>query len=999
MNGTRGKVLSSIATTMIIISTLSAFFIALVPVTSADPLIDVTATPTDPTAGVTTTYIINFTNNVPLTPSPPDRIIITFQAGFNASEAAVDGATKTQSGYDPTLTSANATVVTLHVTKEEKGNQSIVLSGIINTQTIGTANVNVKTQDSNKPYAIIEGPTDSDPFMIYAPAAPTATKLVFSTGYSQTLTTDSGSSAIVIQRQDVSSNPVSTGAPLITVTLSTGSAGDAFYSNAGCTTEITTIDIVAGASDTASFYYKDSVVGTSTLTGASAGLTSATTGFTINAAAPIATKLVFSSGAAQTLIAGVGSSAIVIQRQDASSNPVSTGAPLITVTLSTNSAGGAFYSNSGCTNLITSIGISAGASTTATFYYKGTVAGSPTLAGASVDLTSAATTFTVNAATVATLAIQTQPTYTVAGVVITPPIEIVAKDAFNNVVPGVSVVATKLNGTGVLSGTTAKSTNSSGVAIFNDFSINVVGTNKTLQFTTGTLRVNSTVFTISNTSVASLTIQVQPSNTVAGAIISPSIQIKAVDVYDNTISGLSIVATLQTGTGTLSGTKTRATNGTGIATFNDLSINLAGTDKTLRFTAGAMGVNSSVFTITAPSTPPSPPSHNDAPTANAGGPYTGVIGTPVQFDSSQSTTVSGTTISSYSWSFGDGMTSAEVNPRHTYTIAGTYTIQLTVTDNTGATDTASTTATISTIAPPAPSITITNQTLQDIKTAYNITLAQPFYASDTNGDGIVDVFTDPNTQLTTVSFTIINGNATFLLSTNNDTIPEFFWDTTTNTITPITHTPAPLTTPVIDTTKKTVLIEITVNKTGWIYLDITDIYPIDEYPQYTFTVKAGNRTISSDMIWRKDGRIYILDDPATTYDLIYRYTILPPTFSPLSGTTLITLKPTITITYSQQVYFMIAVLDGVESIINQFTTTNYTVFTYTPTTDLTEGIHTINLTVQDDQGRNTLASTTTYTVSLSKQPAIDIPWVIIIIIAIICIIIVLLIYLRNEGYF
>ena len=166
----------------------------------------------------------------------------------------------------------------------------------------------------------------------------------------------------------------------------------------------------------------------------------------------------------------------------------------------------------------------------------------------------------------------------------------------------------------------------------------------------------------------------------------------------------------------------------------------------------------------------------------------------------------------------------------------------------------------------------------------------------------MDVFTDPNNILTPVNFANISGHTAFLLSTNNDTIPEFFWDTATNTMTPITHTPAPLTTPFIDTTAKTVIIEITVNKTGWIYIDITDQYPIEEYPQYTFTVKAGNRTISSDRIWRKDGKVYILDDPATSYDLIYGYTILPPTFSPLSGTTVTTTKPTITITYPQQVY-------------------------------------------------------------------------------------------------
>lgn len=409
---------------------------------------------------------------------------------------------------------------------------------------------------------------------------------------------------------------------------------------------------------------------------------------------------------------------------------------------------------------------------------------------------------------------------------------------------------------------------------------------------------------------------------------------------------------------------------------------------------------STTFSI---STQPAPPSGDggsgEYPTAKPGGPYHGVVGTPIQFSGSQSTATTGRTISSYSWAFGDGTTSVGIIATHTYLTAGTYIVRLTVTDNTGATGTATTTATINSTTPPAATVRVSNQTMQTIANTYGITLQQQFYASDTNGDGKVDGFTDPNNQLTPVSFVNISGHPSFLLSKNNDDIPEFFWDTTNNTMTPITHIPTSLTNPVIITTDKTVNIQLTVNKSGWVYIDITDTYPIEEYPEYTLTIKAGDRTISPDRIWRKNGKIYILDDPALTYKLIYGYTILPPVFYPVNGMTLITAKPIFTITYQHPVYMISAVLDAT-NVLHQFTTTDNQVFTYTPSTDLAVGTHALSLTVQDDQGTHTLTSKASYTVNLpaEQQLTLNTPWIIAIIIAIVLIVIICLIFLRDRAY-
>ena len=53
-------------------------------------------------------------------------------------------------------------------------------------------------------------------------------------------------------------------------------------------------------------------------------------------------------------------------------------------------------------------------------------------------------------------------------------------------------------------------------------------------------------------------------------------------------------------------------------------------------------------------------------------------GTPTQFTSTSTTNPAGQQITSYQWNFGDGQTSTQQNPLHTYANAGTYTVTLTV---------------------------------------------------------------------------------------------------------------------------------------------------------------------------------------------------------------------------------------------------------------------------------------------------------------------------------
>jgi YD repeat-containing protein len=86
-------------------------------------------------------------------------------------------------------------------------------------------------------------------------------------------------------------------------------------------------------------------------------------------------------------------------------------------------------------------------------------------------------------------------------------------------------------------------------------------------------------------------------------------------------------------------------------------------------------------------------SGNQPPVANTGGPYSGIIGQNVPFNGGSSYDPDGS-ISSYSWSFGDGGTGSNAAPTRAYGSAGTYNVTLTVTDNLGAQASASTTITI-----------------------------------------------------------------------------------------------------------------------------------------------------------------------------------------------------------------------------------------------------------------------------------------------------------------
>jgi len=87
-----------------------------------------------------------------------------------------------------------------------------------------------------------------------------------------------------------------------------------------------------------------------------------------------------------------------------------------------------------------------------------------------------------------------------------------------------------------------------------------------------------------------------------------------------------------------------------------------------------------------------------APTAHAGGPYSGQIGTSIEFNGAGSSDPNGHPLD-YSWSLGDGSTAQGPTVEHSFERPGRYKVALTVTNEGGLSDTDITTASMSDTPP------------------------------------------------------------------------------------------------------------------------------------------------------------------------------------------------------------------------------------------------------------------------------------------------------------
>ena len=144
-------------------------------------------------------------------------------------------------------------------------------------------------------------------------------------------------------------------------------------------------------------------------------------------------------------------------------------------------------------------------------------------------------------------------------------------------------------GGGVLAGTLIQQSGATGVATFADLTLSNNGTGLQIEATAAELTsATSTVFSVQDFvpfPAATLVFGTQPSSTIAGQTMSPPVTVELRNINNQLVTDevKSVTLSLQQNPagGTLSGTLIRSTVA-GVATFNNLSINIPGTGYTLR---------------------------------------------------------------------------------------------------------------------------------------------------------------------------------------------------------------------------------------------------------------------------------------------------------------------------------------------------------------------------------------------------------------------------------
>lgn len=333
----------------------------------------------------------------------------------------------------------------------------------------------------------------------------------------------------------------------------------------------------------------------------------------------------------------------------------------------------------------------------------------------------------------------------------------------------------------------------------------------------------------------------------------------------------------------------------------------------------------------------------------------------IEFDASDSFDLDGS-ITMYSWDFGDGITKTGVKTSHKFTADGKYDVTLTVTDNDG--NFHSKTHQI-TVQPSIPTYT-SNETLTEINDEDIVSqdLSELFMAYDTDGDGILDMFVDPNGELKLVSVVTIDGKISFLLSIDDSVVPELFWVPSTDSIDWITkESISVLEDDVsIDYSTEEATMSFTVDRSDWLWLEIPDtLYPAAAIK----SIKDGtnNEFVSLDLMFRTNDMIYVLDDDASKYSLVFEniFPTVEASFNPGDSGVIDEYEKVITISYNVPVDISFATFNGV-IVTDQIKIKDEEgkVYSYQPPGYYENGTYSFSIDVNAVHGNKVSSDTVTY---------------------------------------
>ncbi len=380
-------------------------------------------------------------------------------------------------------------------------------------------------------------------------------------------TTDGTFFSVAVTVVDAAGDPVSAGSQAVSIQLAPNVGGATLSSSTGTS-------VVPGSNGVATFTVSLNRPGNGyAFVARYPGVTNALSS-SFNVTVGSASQLAFTTQPSAINAGGTITPAVAVGVLDSSGVLNNTATNMVALVLSNNTTGAVL---SGTTTVAAVNGIATFANLSVDR------AGSYTLTASGVGGASPVSQFfavgggAVGAAT--KLVVSTQPVSTTAGASI--PVTVQVQDNAGNVVTSAAnPIALSLftNPTGATLGGTTSVNAVNGIATFS-VSVNRVGTGYSLSATaTGLAVAASAAFDIAAGAPSLLAFTTQPSNANAGASIAPPITVEIRDASGNRITGASTMITIAvaSGPGVLSGTATVAAS-SGIATFNNLSLNLNGT--------------------------------------------------------------------------------------------------------------------------------------------------------------------------------------------------------------------------------------------------------------------------------------------------------------------------------------------------------------------------------------------------------------------------------------